>query len=780
MDKIRHLVRRTDPLEYFPGSDATTVNNRVLPLALPSIWNCVASLSANGTIQLDTNYMKSADLTVEDLIIFLKGCDLNLVSTDPIQIKDSDIMNKIARAANQEEKYFSAEQVELILQDFPIFPAAIESVMEEKEQNIKQFYRRELAFRKVHILAIPIMKRMMISKLKRSILPGGMSVGMMDADAIAAQTMQATLNTKHEAGKNTSIMQRLAVLSNTLKGGKTQNPSMTLFFVDRTIDKQECQTFIEKFESITLIDICQDITIENNDLIENWWINIWLELEGISLPKIEDLLLIKLNQQLIYNHKISMQDIVSVLKRELENVIIVPSPIQIGEIYLLPDPDATLELLEKRKIQFDVEYANFIYLDTILLPQIKNFTIKGVDGVETVKVQYRTINSYFISSINVGKNKWRLDFHIYNMQKDSVLISDLQRLLEFLKIKISATFADYFMLEIGEDPFKFINDKVSSDQKKQQQYEEEQQKINAIFLAPDSELIKHNRLYYLQTEGTNLREVFLDENIDAQYSHSNDIREMFSIFGIGIARLVLTTVLADILKSATGSVDPSWVLLQADTICHRGKISGINFTGLEETQSDIMGLISSQRPTQQILKWASVGRYQKFGGVSSQIATGRTPTVGSGSVTITEDKEMIRKLSETGNKLDPDLIKASLAKLKPQATPVARPLNIKKPTPPKPAAIKASLSTLPPTAPLSAQPTLTTRSELLDKAVKPIINMPEIPDNKVISTITRKPKPQSQVFLTSDLPVYPPPSISGFAEPPGLPREIVKLIKEYV
>src|SRR6516162_4887505 len=114
-DNIRHLVRRLQPLEYFPNSDATTVANRVLPPALPSIWNCINSLSADGTITLDTNFMKSSDLTINDFVVFLKGCGLTLTSTNPIRIKDENITEMVAVAVNQQEKLLTSEQIEDIL-----------------------------------------------------------------------------------------------------------------------------------------------------------------------------------------------------------------------------------------------------------------------------------------------------------------------------------------------------------------------------------------------------------------------------------------------------------------------------------------------------------------------------------------------------------------------------------------------------------------------------------------------------------------------------------------
>ena len=163
-------------------------------------------------------------------------------------------------------------------------------------------------------------------------------------------------------------------------------------------------------------------------------------------------------------------------------------------------------------------------------------------------------------------------------------------------------------------------------------------------------LILANRVYYIRTEGSNLLAFIRRPEIDQNKLLTNNVHEMLIYYGVGVARALIMYRISSVLGDDDKYIDPGYVMLIADVITNRGKVFGIDFTGIKQHQSNILSLMSAERPTALLITWASFSVEEKISGVSAQIMVGQPPTGGSGGVDIVKSEQL---LSDLANEIQP-------------------------------------------------------------------------------------------------------------------------------
>ena len=92
---------------------------------------------------------------------------------------------------------------------------------------------------------------------------------------------------------------------------------------------------------------------------------------------------------------------------------------------------------------------------------------------------------------------------------------------------------------------------------------------------------KNNTEYYLETDGTNLIEAINNEYIDPYRSISNDILEIYNIFGIEAARELLIKEITEVIKHEGEYINPRHIELLCDIMTNKGELYSINRQGLQ-------------------------------------------------------------------------------------------------------------------------------------------------------------------------------------------------------
>jgi hypothetical protein len=175
-----------------------------------------------------------------------------------------------------------------------------------------------------------------------------------------------------------------------------------------------------------------------------------------------------------------------------------------------------------------------------------------------------------------------------------------------------------------------------------------------------TDFILANRVYYIRTEGSNLVAFLRLPEINTNTLISNNVHEMLKVYGVGIARALIMSRISSVLGDDDKYIDPGYVMLIADVITNRGKVFGIDFTGIRQHQSNILSLMSAERPTTLLLNWAAFSVEEKISGVSAQIMVGQPPSGGSGGVEIVESERLAAELASETIPFSMDEINAEL------------------------------------------------------------------------------------------------------------------------
>ena len=176
---------------------------------------------------------------------------------------------------------------------------------------------------------------------------------------------------------------------------------------------------------------------------------------------------------------------------------------------------------------------------------------------------------------------------------------------------------------------------------------------NTITITNDE--IMNEKMWILETDGTNLLDILLEPFVDIRNTVSNDINEVYKLLGIEAARGLLITEIKDVINEGAGYINYRHIELLCDTMTSKGFITSINRQGINRGDVGPLAKCSFEDTTDQLIKASIFGERDKLQGVSSNIMLGQTIPSGTGfcDIFLDEDK-MIHNLTEL-NTIDDDI-----------------------------------------------------------------------------------------------------------------------------
>ena len=171
----------------------------------------------------------------------------------------------------------------------------------------------------------------------------------------------------------------------------------------------------------------------------------------------------------------------------------------------------------------------------------------------------------------------------------------------------------------------------------------------------DSGEIKNEKIWIIETDGTNLLDVLLEPFVDIRNTLSNDINEVYNLLGIEAARSLLIEEIIGVINEGAGYINSRHVELLCDTMTSKGFITSINRQGINRGDIGPLAKCSFEDTTDQLIKASIFGEKDKLQGVSSNIMLGQTIPSGTGMCDIFLDEEkMLDNLKEL-NSIDDDI-----------------------------------------------------------------------------------------------------------------------------
>jgi hypothetical protein len=146
--------------------------------------------------------------------------------------------------------------------------------------------------------------------------------------------------------------------------------------------------------------------------------------------------------------------------------------------------------------------------------------------------------------------------------------------------------------------------------------------------------------WVLDTDGTNLKEILANPNVDATRTHSNDIWEIYYTLGVEAARTALYREIIDV----GDGLNYRHVSLLLDTMSNRGTFMSVDRHGINRGDVGPLAKSSFEETTDILIKASAFSEYDHINGVSANIMLGQLPPCGTGDSEILFDEDRFRDL----------------------------------------------------------------------------------------------------------------------------------------
>ena len=312
--------------------------------------------------------------------------------------------------------------------------------------------------------------------------------------------------------------------------------------------------------------------------------------------------------------------------------------------------------LEYKTLHNIIKSSDIIYYDSNNIKNNEYMCDKEIIDI------YQLLYKY--SSKKIPNNFWslRLSFNIYDLEYVDITMEEIANIIEnsincdhiiynndnsdkqlFIRILIN---------NIEEDDDENIEDSIINELRKIESncmslklkgFEgvdyvyTRKSKINNW--TPEDGII-NNTQWILETEGSNLLGSFELNGIDHTKSITNNILEIYTIFGIEAARQGLLNELRTVLSFDGSYVNYRHLSILVDVMTCRGSILAMTRHGINRVDTNVLTKCSFEETVDVLTDAAAFGEYDPLKGISDNIMLGQVIPAGTGSFEVLYDFDM--------------------------------------------------------------------------------------------------------------------------------------------
>ena len=153
----------------------------------------------------------------------------------------------------------------------------------------------------------------------------------------------------------------------------------------------------------------------------------------------------------------------------------------------------------------------------------------------------------------------------------------------------------------------------------------------------DKEVVTEKR-WILETDGTNLLDIFASKYVDSYNTTTNDIIEIYETLGIEAARNKLIEEIRGVVEYEGSYINIRHIELLCDIMTSTGILLSINRQGINRGDSGPLAKCSFEDTTDQLIKSSLFGEVDKLLGVSSNIMMGQKIKAGTNNCELLFDE----------------------------------------------------------------------------------------------------------------------------------------------
>ena len=179
-----------------------------------------------------------------------------------------------------------------------------------------------------------------------------------------------------------------------------------------------------------------------------------------------------------------------------------------------------------------------------------------------------------------------------------------------------------------------------------------------IYQKENNEIIQ-KKIWILETDGTNLYDIFNSKFVDYTKTISNDIIEIYEILGIEAVRQLLNEQVTDVIQHEGCYINSRHIDILCDIMTNKGFINPINRQGISRGDVGPLAKCSFEDTTDQLFKAGIFGEKDNLKGVSSNIMMGQVINAGTGLCNLFIDENKLTQELENIQLTEKDFIEVS-------------------------------------------------------------------------------------------------------------------------
>ena len=143
----------------------------------------------------------------------------------------------------------------------------------------------------------------------------------------------------------------------------------------------------------------------------------------------------------------------------------------------------------------------------------------------------------------------------------------------------------------------------------------------------------------IYTEGNNLTDILSQPFINPYECSSNNIHEIYELFGIEAARNILYTEISEVFENAGSYINSRHKQRLVDMMTNKGYLMSIDRHGINKSDRGPLAKCSFEETPDILARAAIFGESDKMNSVSSNIMLGQEVSIGTGSIDVLFDEE---------------------------------------------------------------------------------------------------------------------------------------------
>ena len=167
--------------------------------------------------------------------------------------------------------------------------------------------------------------------------------------------------------------------------------------------------------------------------------------------------------------------------------------------------------------------------------------------------------------------------------------------------------------------------------------------------------IESKKEWMLETAGTNLLDVLGLKEVDAIRTVSNDVNEIYELFGVEAARQALYNELHSVISDAGLYVNYRHIALLVDTMTNKGYLLSIDRHGINRADIGPFAKCSFEETTDMLIKAGIFAEVDRINGVSANIMLGQIAPAGTGDTEVLIDEWKLQEASTNQKAVQDDI-----------------------------------------------------------------------------------------------------------------------------